>query len=178
MIITLHLSTSAYCSSRKPDITIANRSSCPLRSFSYCPIQPSILLPSSPLFLPLLALSRAFPSILPFLPSHITHDGFPFPPKCQQMQIFIILVNTFDKSCEQLKGLQKRRMKLHLATEGTIMMCFIFFSAEEKLMFVNVRCHGLCTYPDESKIYNFIYNRANSIWSIILVRMKASVFSQ
>ena len=178
MIITLHLSTGAYCSSRKPDITIANRSSCPLRSFSYCPIQPSILLPSSPLFLPLLALSRAFPSILPFLPSHITHDGFPFPPKCQQMQMFIILVNTFDNSCEQLKGLQKRRMKLHLATEGTIMMCFIFFSAEEKLMFVNVRCHGLCTYPDESKIYNFIYNRANSIWSIILVRMKASVFSQ
>ena len=69
----------------------------------------------------------------PFISSHITHDGLPFPPKCQQMQIFIVLINTFDNSCEQLKGLQKRRMKLHLATEGTIMMCFSLFSAEEKL---------------------------------------------
>ena len=100
----------------------------------YSSIQPCTLLPSSPLFLPLLALSRAFPSILPFLPSHITHEGLPFPPTCQQMQIFIILVNTFDNSCEQLKGLPKRRMKLHLATEGTIMTCFSLFSAEEKLM--------------------------------------------
>ena len=50
------------------------------------------------------------------------------------MQIFIILVNTFDNSREQLKGLPKRRMKLHLAIEGTIMMCFSLFSAEEKLM--------------------------------------------
>ena len=36
----------------------------------------------------------------------------------------------------------------------------------------------LCTYPELSKIDNFIYNRANSISSIILVSMKASVFSQ
>ena len=100
----------------------------------YSSIQPCPLLPSSPLFLLLLALSWASPSILPFLPSHITHDGFPFPPKCQKMQIFIILVNTFDNSCEQLKGLPKRRMKLHLAIEGTIMTCFSLFSAEEKLM--------------------------------------------
>ena len=100
----------------------------------YPSIQPYTLLPSSPLFFPLLALSRAFPSILSFLPSHITHEGLPFPPKCQQMQIFIILVNTFDNSCEQLKGLPKRRMKLHLAIEGTIMTCFSLFSAEEKLM--------------------------------------------
>ena len=100
----------------------------------YSSIQPCPLLPSSPLFLLLLALSWASPSILPFLPSHITHEGFPFPPKCQKMQIFIILVNTFDNSGEQLKGLPKRRMKLHLATEGTIMTCFSLFSAEEKLM--------------------------------------------
>ena len=51
--------------------------------------------------------------------------------------IFIILVNTFDNSFEQLKGLPKRRMKLHLATEGTIMTCFSLFSAEEKLMCLN-----------------------------------------
>ena len=89
------------------------------------------LLPSSPLFLPLLVLSRASPSILPFLPSHTTH-GLPFHPICQQRQMFIIKANTFDNSCEQLKGLQKRRMKLHLATEGTIMTCFSLFSAEEK----------------------------------------------
>ena len=69
----------------------------------------------------------------PFISSHITHDELPFPPKCQQIQLFIVLINTFDNSCEQLKGLQKRRMKLHLATEGTIMMCFSLFSAEEKL---------------------------------------------
>ena len=81
---------------------------------------------------------KASPSILPFLPSHITHRGLTFPPKCQQMQIFIILVNTFDNSCEQLKGLPKRRMKLHLATEGTIMTCFSLFSAEEKLMCLNL----------------------------------------
>ena len=97
----------------------------------YPSIQPCTLLPSSPLFFPLLALSRASPSILPFLPSHITHEGLPFPPTCQQMQIFIILVNTFDNSCEQLKGLPKRRMKLHLAIEGTIMTCFSLFSAEQ-----------------------------------------------
>ena len=107
----------------------------------YSSIQPCTLLPSSPLFFPLLALSRASPSILPFLPSHITHEGLPFPPTCQQMQIFIILVNTFDNSCEQLKGLPKRRMKLHLATEGTIMTCFSLFSAEEKLMCLNVFFH-------------------------------------
>ena len=99
----------------------------------YPSIQPCTLLPSSPLFLPLLALSRAFPSILPFLPSHITHEGLPFPPTCQQMQIFIILVNTFDNSCEQLKGLQKRRMKLHLAIGGSIMTYFSLFPAGEKL---------------------------------------------
>ena len=93
---------------------------------------------SSPLFFHLLALSRASPSILPFLPSHITHEGLPFPPKCQQMQIFIILVNTVNNSCEQLKRLQKSRMKLHLATEGTIMTCFSLFSAEEKLMCLNL----------------------------------------
>ena len=105
----------------------------------YSSIQPCTLLPSSPPFLPLLALSRAPPpSILPFLPSHITHNGLPFPPKCQQMQIFIILVNTFDNSFEQLKGLPKRRMKPHLATEGTILTCFSFFSAEEKLMCLNL----------------------------------------
>ena len=107
-------------------------------SLLYPSIQPCTLLPSSPLFLPLLALSRASPSILPFLPSHITHEGLPFPPTCQQMQIFIILVNTFDNSCEQLKGLPKRRMKLHLATEATIMTCFSLFSAEEKLMCLNL----------------------------------------
>ena len=104
----------------------------------YSSIQPCTLLPSSPLFLPLLALSQASPSILPFLPSHITHRGLTFPPKCQQMQIFIILVNTFNNSCEQLKRLQKSRMKLHLATEGTIMTCFSLFSAEEKLMCLNL----------------------------------------
>ena len=107
----------------------------------YSAIQPCTLLPSSPLFFPLLALSRASPSILSFLPSHITHEGLPFPPTCQQMQIFIILVNTFDNSCEQLKGLPKRRMKLHLATEGTIMTCFSLFSAEEKLMRLNFFFH-------------------------------------
>ena len=45
-----------------------------------------------------------------------------------------MIANTFDKSCEQLKSLQKRRMKLHLATEDTTMTCFSLFSAEEKLM--------------------------------------------
>ena len=116
----------------------------------YPSIQPCTLLPSSPLFLPLLALSWASLSILPFLPSHITHDGLPFPPKCQQMQIFIILVNTFENSCKQLKGLQKRRMKLHLATEGTITTCFSLFSAEEKFMFLNLSfsyCFAIAYQP-------------------------------
>ena len=133
--MTLHLSTGAYCSSRKHDITIANRPSCKLSSFSRRSIHPfNLALPSLPLFLPLLALSRASTSILPFLPSHITHGGHPFPPKCRQMQMFIVFINTFDNSCEQLKGLPKRRMKLHLATESTTMTCFSLFSAEEKLM--------------------------------------------
>ena len=119
VIITLHLSTGAYSSSRKPDITIANRSSCPLRSFSRRSIHPfNLALSSLPLlFSSLYSPFSGLPSILTFLPSHITHDRLPFPPKCRQMQMFIILVNTFDNSCEQLQGLQKRRMKLHLATE-------------------------------------------------------------
>ena len=98
----------------------------------YSSIQPYTLLPSSPLFLPFLALSQASPSILPFLPCHITHR-LPFPPIYQQMQMFIILANTFDNSCEQLKGLQKRRMKLHLAIGGSIMTYFSLFPAGEKL---------------------------------------------
>ena len=98
----------------------------------YSSIQPCTLLPSSPLFLPFLALSQASPSILPFLPCHITHR-LPFPPIYQQMQMFIILANTFDNSCEQLKGLQKRRMKLHLAIGGSIMTYFSLFPAGEKL---------------------------------------------
>ena len=36
----------------------------------------------------------------------------------------------------------------------------------------------LCTYPELSKMDNFIYNWANSISSITLVSMKVSVFSQ
>ena len=141
MIITLHLSTGAYCSSRKPDKTIPNRHSCPLRGFSRRFIHPfNLALSSLPLLLSSLysPFPEPPPSILPFLPSHITHNGLPFPPKCQQMQIFIILVNTFDNSFEQLKGLPKRRMKPHLATEGTILTCFSFFSAEEKLMCLNL----------------------------------------
>ena len=127
MIITLHLSTGAYSVQFK-------KAASQFFSSLYSSIQPCILLPFSPLFLPLLALSQASPSILPFSPSHITHDGLPFHPKCQQIQTFIILVNTFDNSCKQLKGLQKRRMTLHLATEGTIMTCFSLFSAEENLV--------------------------------------------
>ena len=141
MIIILHLSTGAYCSSRKPDKTIPNRHSCPLRGFSRRFIHPfNLALSSLPLLLSSLysPFPEPPPSILPFLPSHITHNGLPFPPKCQQMQIFIILVNTFDNSFEQLKGLPKRRMKPHLATEGTILTCFSFFSAEEKLMCLNL----------------------------------------
>ena len=131
----------------------------------YSSIQPCTLLPSSPLFF-LLALSRASPSILPFLPFHITHDGLPFPPKCQQMQMFIILVNTFDNSCEQLKGLQKRRMKLHLATEGTIMTCFSLFSAEEK-----VECLFLSlSMFHQKRLINWIFSKQldvlfTSFWS-------------
>ena len=50
MIITLHLSTGAYCSSRKPDKTIPNRHSCPLRGFSRRSIQPfNLALSSLPL---------------------------------------------------------------------------------------------------------------------------------
>ena len=141
MIIILHLSTGAYCSSRKPDKTIPNRHSCPLRGFSRHFIHPfNLALSSLPLLLSSLysPFPEPPPSILPFLPSHITHNGLPFPPKCQQMQIFIILVNTVNNSCEQLKRLQKSRMKLHLATEGTIMTCFSLFSAEEKLMCLNL----------------------------------------
>ena len=125
MIVILQLNTGAYCSSTKLDITIAKRLLLPLRSFSHCSIHPFNLALS---FLPLLWASL---SILPFLPSHTTH-GLPFHPICQQLQMFIIKANTFDNSCEQLKCLPKRRMKLHLATEGTIMTCFSLFSAEEK----------------------------------------------
>ena len=50
MIITLHLSTGAYCSSRKPDKTIPNRHSCLLRGFSRRSIQPfNLALSSLPL---------------------------------------------------------------------------------------------------------------------------------
>ena len=132
MIITLHLSTGAYSSSRKPDITIANRSSCPLRSFSRRYIHPfNLALSSLPLlFPPFTHPFRASPSILPLLPSH---DRLPFPPKCQQMQMFIILVNTFDNSCEQMQGLQKRRKwKTPLSHWGYHHDVFKFFSAEEK----------------------------------------------
>ena len=52
MISTLHLSTGAYCSSRRPDITIANRSSCQLRSFSPRSIHPFNLALSSLHLLP------------------------------------------------------------------------------------------------------------------------------
>ena len=60
MIIILHLSTGAYCSSRKPNITIANRPSSPLRSFSRRSIHPFNLALSS---LPLLfsSLCSSFP---------------------------------------------------------------------------------------------------------------------
>ena len=125
MIVILQLNTGAYCSSTKLDITIAKRLSLPLRSFSHCSIHPFNLALS---FLPLLWASL---SILPFLPSHTTH-GLPFHPICQQLQMFIIKANTFDNSCEQLKCLQKRRMKLHLATEGTIMTWFNFFFCRRK----------------------------------------------
>ena len=50
IIITLHLSTGAYCSSRKPDKTIPNRHSCPLRGFPRRSIQPfNLALSSLPL---------------------------------------------------------------------------------------------------------------------------------
>ena len=123
MIVILRLNTGAYCSSTKLDITIANRLSPPLHSFPHCSIHPFNLALSS---LPLLfsSLCSSFPgpphASYPSSPSHTTH-GLPFHPICQQRQMFIIKANTFDNSCEQLKCLQKRRTKLHLATEGTIM---------------------------------------------------------
>ena len=60
MIVILRLNTGAYCSSTKLDITIANRLSPPLRSFSHCSIHPFNLALSS---LPLLfsSLCSSFP---------------------------------------------------------------------------------------------------------------------
>ena len=155
MIITLHLSTGAYSSWRKLDITIANRSSCPLRSFSRRSIHPFNLALS---FLPLLFSSlyspfSGLPSILPFLPSHITHDRLPFPPKCQQMQMFIILVNTFDNSCEQLQGLQKRRMKLHLATELPSWRVWVCFLQKKSCLILSL------SFFHQKRLVNWIFSK-------------------
>ena len=103
-----------------------------------------LTLHSPPFLWSFLPFTRPFPG----LPKHPTLRPFPHYPQwapiSSQMStnaIFIILVNTFDNSFEQLKGLPKRRMKLHLATEGTIMTCFSLFSAEEKLMCLNFFFH-------------------------------------
>ena len=87
---------------------------------------------------PFLSSFPPFARPFPGLPKHLTlpplphYSWAPIPSQMSTNAIFIILVNTFDNSFEQLKGLPKRRMKLHLATEGTIMTCFSLFSAEEK----------------------------------------------
>ena len=75
MIITLHLSTGTYCSSRKPNITIANRPSSSLHSFSRRSTHPFNLALSS---LPLLfsSLTRPFPG----LPKHPTLPPLPHYP--------------------------------------------------------------------------------------------------
>ena len=94
---------------------------------------------------PFLSSFLLFTSPFTGLPKHPTLPPLPhypqwapIPSQMSTNAIFIILVNTFDNSFEQLKGLPKRRMKLHLATEGTIMTCFSLFSAEEKLMCLNL----------------------------------------
>ena len=138
MVITLQLNTGAYCSSRKLDITISKRPPFPLRSFFRRSFHPfNLALSSLPLLFSSLSLlflrppQASYPSSPATLP--IDSHSLPFPPIYQQMQMFIILANTFDNSCEQLKGLQERRMKLHLAIGGSIMTYFSLFPAGEKL---------------------------------------------